>query len=106
MPLVTPRWMYRRLLHTSPNRTASSLILADPGARSATLSSKRDYERLLCGKCEDRFGVWEAYASKMAVQQDGTFPALAQTTELKALALVDAGGGSELDVLASVEHSS
>jgi len=79
---IIPRWMYRRLLHTSPNSTPSSLIRVDPDARSATFSSKQNYERLLCGKCEGRFGVWEAYVSKVAVQQDGTFPALAQTTDI------------------------
>ena len=46
---IIPRWMYRRLLHTSPT-TVSSLILVDPNTRSATFSSKQDRERLLCGK--------------------------------------------------------
>lgn len=81
MSHIVPRWMYRRLLHTSPT-TVSSLILVDPNTRSATFSSKQDRERLLCGKCEDRFGVWEAYTSKIAVQQDGTFPAMEQTTDI------------------------
>jgi hypothetical protein len=97
---IIPRWMYRRLLHTSPSRPASSLIRADPHARSATFSSKQDYERLLCGKCEDRFGVWEAYASKVAVQQDGTFPALEQTTDIwlpPATKIWSVGSGAALD---------
>ena len=80
--------------------TASSLILADPDARSATFGSKQYQERLLCGKCEDRFGVWEAYASEIAVQQDGAFPALAQTTDIwlpPATKIWSVGSGAALD---------
>ncbi len=44
--------------------------------RRVSLSSKQEREYMLCGPCEQRFGVWENHVSRVTKQVDGTFPAL------------------------------
>jgi hypothetical protein len=67
---VAPAWAYRRIVSDLPKPARPVYIHQD----AAILTDKQITEYMLCKPCEDRFGVWEKYASKMLVQEDGSFP--------------------------------
>jgi 5-methylcytosine-specific restriction endonuclease McrA len=46
-------------------------------ATTSVRTNEQWTERLLCARCEDRFGKWETYAFPLLSQSDGTFPWLA-----------------------------
>jgi hypothetical protein len=68
---ILPRWVFRRVLRLG---TARQSILIENGTRR--YSNDQDWEHLLCFDCEQRFGRWEDHVARLAMQTDGTLPAL------------------------------
>jgi len=99
---IIPRWAFTRA-RTMPDPSAAGtpgrpvdqhyLWIDENGARNATTQLT---ERLLCDSCERRFGLWEAAASRLTRQSDGSFPArsecvlVALAPGLHSLAALDA----------------
>jgi hypothetical protein len=77
---IIPAWTYRRLLvgrpagsPASPVRVEGEIAIADP---------KQDAEYMLCRDCEEVIGRAETYVAAIALQDDGTFPALANVVPI------------------------
>lgn len=62
-------WAFRRILGGE-----GQFVSLDEHVAMLSNDQHRDY--LLCQTCEQRIGRWEAYASTMARQDDGSLPAL------------------------------
>jgi hypothetical protein len=72
---ILPKWAFRRVRSRG---TGAPPILVENGTRRYT--DKQDTERLLCTACEQRFCRWEDRVSRLAVQDDGSSPALRAIT--------------------------
>jgi hypothetical protein len=68
------RWAYLRAsLHRVPGRTEKKNPNPyDLSSEALVQTSGQVTEYMLCANCEQRFGVDETYASKLAYQPDGT----------------------------------
>ncbi len=71
---IVPRWVYRRVVKTgdpkrpTPIQVSNNVAIAKP---------RQAAEYMLCSACEDLLHHDETYAAEVAIQEDGTFPALA-----------------------------
>ncbi len=74
---IIPRWTYRRLIASVPGGPQNPVQVADD---VAITSGEQDAEYMLCRPCEERFGPAEQYVASIAVNENGTFPAVAKTT--------------------------
>jgi hypothetical protein len=67
---IVPSWAYARVL-SDQAKPAHPVYVRDG---IASVTSEQVWERMLCEACERLFGGWESYASRMVVQEDGSFP--------------------------------
>lgn len=95
---IVPNWTYRRLIKGNPPGAPASPIRVEGAI--AIASPEQDAEYMLCRSCEERIGKAETYVASIALQSDGTFPALDAVTTLQAPADSEwsVGDASALDV--------
>lgn len=74
---IVPNWTYRRLIKGNPPGAPASPIRVEGAI--AIASPDQDAEYMLCRACEEIIGKAESYVASVALQSDGTFPALANT---------------------------
>ena len=74
---IIPRWTYRRLIASVPGGPQNPVQVSDD---VAITSGEQDAEYMLCRPCEERIGPSEKYAASIALNEDGTFPAIDKTT--------------------------
>jgi hypothetical protein len=72
---ILSAWVFRRILKRGSDPQS---VLIEKGTRRFT--NAQDTEYLLCERCEQRIGRWENHVSKLAVQPDGSLPALRAVT--------------------------
>ncbi len=70
---LLPKWVFRRIQKFG---TTSNAIPVEIDNGVMVRTSKQPTEYLLCDDCEQRLSVWEDHAARLAVQPDGSFPAL------------------------------
>jgi hypothetical protein len=68
---ILPKWVFRRIVRRG---SARQPVLIENGTRR--YSNDQDAEHLLCFPCEQRLCQWEDHVARLALQPDGTLPAL------------------------------
>lgn len=71
-----PRWTYRRVIRSIPPGGVPQPV--NVTGNDAVFGGEQWAEPMLCTNCEQRLGVWDNYASQIALHVDDTFPARAQ----------------------------
>lgn len=71
---IIPKWTYRRLVNQRPAGAPASPVRVEGDV--ALASPNQDAEYMLCRQCEHIISKSESYVASVALQEDGTFPAL------------------------------
>lgn len=73
MSHIIPRWANRRVVKLDPKGGPNPVVIKD---KIALIAPGQDAEYLLCEECEKLIAKTEKYVASLAIQDDGSFPAL------------------------------
>jgi hypothetical protein len=80
---IVPCWTYKRVIKTAGPGNGPKLVNLD--VDTAIFGGEQLAEWMLDTECEQRFGTWENYISKQALQTDDSFPALTAAKQIPGL---------------------
>ncbi len=75
---IVPAWVYRRVI--AGTTAGVPPVPVHVGGGVAILNQQQSAAYLLCGPCERLVGEYDGYISRVALQEDGSFPALSLIT--------------------------